>query len=93
MPCLTDKLQSFVRTAQVVNVKPIDPAQYLDFTVKEIRDEIVTFYKRSNMQDVEVPLRAIRDISAAVNGEPAIITLRGRLRWREDIQRWRFSTE
>jgi hypothetical protein len=93
LPCLTAKLQEFKSTYQPLVVKPMDSTPYRDFRVSEIRTETVTLHKFSNMQDVEVPLRAIREITPAVNDEPAVIALRGALRWKEDIQRWRFSTE
>jgi len=93
LPCLTAKLQEFKSTYQPILVKPMDSTPYRDFHVSEIRTETVTLHKLSNMQDVEVPLRAIREITPAVNREPAVMALRGALRWKEDIQRWRFSTE
>jgi len=93
LPCLTDKFQQFKTSGQIVQLKPIDATEYRDFSVTEVRDEIVVFFKLSNHQYVEVPLRAIRDITPSVNREPALITLRGAMRWREDIQRWRFATE
>jgi hypothetical protein len=93
LPCLTAKLQQFQKFAQRVQPRPIDPTEYRDFNVAEVRDEIVVLYKLSNMQYVEVPLRAIREIMPPVNGEAAVMTLRGGLRWKEDIQRWRFATE
>ena len=93
LPCLTAKLQHYKSSAQRLNLKPMDPSEYRDFHVAEVRDEIVVFHKQSNMQDVEVPLRAIREITPPANGDPAVIALRGGMRWKEDIQRWRYSTE
>lgn len=91
--CLTAKLHQYRTSAQRIQVKPMDPSEYRDFHVAEVRDETVVFHKQSNMQDVEVPLRAIREITPPVNGEPALITLRGGMRWKEDIQRWRYAAE
>ena len=91
--CLTAKLQEFKNSDPRVQVRPTDSTEYRDFSVKEIRDETVVLYKPSNMQDVEIPLLAIREITPAVNGELAVVTLRGALRWKQDIRRWRFSTE
>ncbi len=93
LPCLTSKLEELKSRYQPILVKPMDSTPYRDFHVREIRTETVVLHKLSNMQDVEVPLRAIREITPAVSGEPATMTLRGALRWKEDIQRWRFSTE
>ena len=91
--CLSDKLNSYRMNGTDVQLKPIDATDYKEFRVKDVRDETVVFHKLSNSQDVEVPLRTIREVSPAVNGEPAVITLRGALRWKQDIQRWRYSTE
>ena len=93
LPCLTAKLEELKSSYQPFQVKPIDTTEYRDFRVTEVRDETVTLYKLSNMQYVEVPLRAIREITPALNRELAVMTLRGALRWMADIQRWRFSTE
>jgi hypothetical protein len=71
----------------------MDPTQYRDFRVTEVRVETVILNKQSNMQDVELPLRAIREIIPPLTGEPAVITLRGGLRWKEDIQCWRYATK
>ena len=92
-PCLTEKLKHFKTIGQDIHLKPIDATEYKDFRVSEVRDEIVVFHKMSNMQDVEVPLKAIREIIPSVNGEATVIALRGAMRWRKEIERWRFSTE
>jgi hypothetical protein len=92
LPCLTAKLEQYKSSYEHIRVRPMDTTEYRDFRVIEIRQETVVLYKLSNMQNVEIPLRAIREITPAVNDEPAVMTLRGALRWREDIQRWRFST-
>ena len=91
LPCLTAKLEQL--KADRVEVRPMDTTEWRDFKVSEIRDEIVVLYKLSNQQYVEVPLRSIREVTPAVNGGLAVLTLRGGLRWKEDIQRWRFSLE
>jgi len=65
---------------QDIHIKPIDSTGYKEFRVSEVRDEIVVFHKMSNMEDVEVPLRAIREIIPSVNGEAAGIALRGAMR-------------
>jgi len=88
---LTAKLEQL--KAERVEVRPMDTTEWRDFKVSEIRDEIVVLYKLSNHQYVEVPLRSIREITPAVNGGLAVVTLRGGLRWKDDIQRWRFSLE
>jgi len=93
VPCLTAKLQNFKSASQRIHVSPMDSTEYRDFHVTEVRAETVTLHKLSNMQDIEVPLRAIREITPAVNNQPSVMTLRGSLRWKEDVQRWRFSTQ
>ena len=93
LPCLTAKLQSFKAVDESIHVNPMDSTDYRDFRVTEVRAETVKLYKRSNMQEIEVPLRAIREITPSVNEQPAVMTLRGSLRWKEDIQLWRFSTQ
>ena len=70
----------------------MDSTEYRDLRVTEVRAETVTLHKLSNIQDIEVPLRAIREITPSVNDQPVVMTLRGSLR-KEDIQRWRFSTQ
>jgi len=87
--CLTARLEQL--KIAFIQVRPMDSTESRKFQVKEIRDETVLLHKLSNHQDVEVPLRSIREITPAVNGDLAVITLRGALRWKEDIQRWRFS--
>jgi hypothetical protein len=93
LPCLIGKLNRFKEVAQPIQVKPIDPTEHKEFRIDEVRDESVVLYKLSNGQYVEVPLRAIREVTPSVSGEPVLISLRGALRWRADIERWRFSTE
>src|ERR1039458_5070030 len=78
LPCLTAKLEQLKR--ERIQVRPMDSTEYRDFQVKEIRDETVLLHKLSSMQDVEVPLRSIREITPAVNGGLAVVTLRGALR-------------
>ena len=90
LPCLTAKLEQYKTTAQRLQVRPMDATQYLDFSVSEVRDEIVVLHKFSNMQNVDIPLRSIREITPPVNDEVAVISLRGRLRWDEGRQKWKF---
>jgi hypothetical protein len=93
MPCLASKLREMKTTATRLEVRPMDPTEWREFTVGEIRTEVVELNKLSNSQYVEVPLRSIREITPAVNGGLVVLSLRGALRWKEDIQRWRFSPE
>ena len=51
----------------------MDATEYREFSVAEVRDEIVVFHKQSNKQDVEVPLRAIRDITPSVNRDATML--------------------
>jgi hypothetical protein len=71
----------------------MDSTEYRDLRVTEVRAETVTLHKLSDMQNIEVPLRAIRETTSSVNDQPVVMTLRGSLRWKEDIQQWRFSTQ
>src|ERR1039457_2314419 len=88
LPCLTAKLQNFKSASQRIHVSPMDSTEYRDLRVTEVRAETVTLHKLSGMQEIEVPLRAIREITPSVNDQPVVMTLRGSLRWKEDIQRW-----
>jgi hypothetical protein len=74
----------------------MDPTEWREFIISEIRDEVILLKKLSNDQYVEVPLRSIREITPAVNGGLVVLALRGALRWREDFPgnpRWRFSVD
>lgn len=93
LPCLTAKLQNFKSASQGIHVSPMDSTEYRDLRVTEVRAETVTLHKLSDMQNIEVPLRAIRETTSSVNDQPVVMTLRGSLRWKEDIQQWRFSTQ
>jgi hypothetical protein len=89
---LVAKLEQ-LKIERAVEVRPMDTTEWRDFKVSEIRDETVVLYKLSNHQNVEVPLRSIREITPALNGGLTVITLRGALRWKADVERWRFSLE
>jgi hypothetical protein len=93
MQCITGKLGEMKTTGTRLEVRPMDPTEWREFTVSEIRDEVVVFNKLSNHQYVEVPLRSIREVTPAVNGGLVVLSLRGALRWKDDIQRWRYSPE
>jgi hypothetical protein len=93
LPCLTAKLEQYKTTGQRLQVRPMDATQYLDFSVSEVRDEIVVLHKFSNMQNVDIPLRSIREITPPVNDEVALLSLRGRLRWDEGRMRWKFNPD
>lgn len=54
----------------------MDSTEYRDLRVTEVRAETVTLHKLSNMQDIEVPLRATREITPSVNDQPVVMTLR-----------------
>jgi hypothetical protein len=92
IPCLTAKLQELKSGGQNVHVTPMDSAEYRDFRVRDVGAETVTLFKLSNQQTVDIPLRAIREVTPPVNGQAAVLTLRGALRWREDVEAWLFST-
>lgn len=90
LPCLTAKLKDFQSTSTRIQVSPMDSTEYRDFHVGEIRSQTVTLHKLSNMQQIEIPLRSIREITPQLNDRQPLITLRGSLRWNNDIQRWWF---
>lgn len=70
----------------------MDPSEYREFRATGVDTTKLTLYKVSNHQSVEIPTNAIREIVAGVNGGPAVLQLRGHLRWLEDVKLWKFDS-
>lgn len=90
IPCVRAELEKLRRWP--IQLSPKDPPDpHPTFYIHHVADSEVEFKKASNHDLVTIGLRNIAEIVVRKDEEMAYIRVLGKVKWHDDIKRWRFQ--
>ncbi len=89
--CVRDRLEKLKSEGWHYRLSPKDADPYPDFSINQVSDEEVRFYKVSSGQDLPIELRKVAEITCNPIDRTVAIRLLGRVHWEAAIQRWTFQ--